>query len=286
MTRNFCYLENSFVMKTPAPKKSVSPHERAFHPLFPAPLDADPADLARRDICWLYVWRDKEPLHAGPLPREDLSDPNDLVQRWGGGVYEIRSKDVEKKYWTANAMYTFTGPRKAFNAPDPTHAPAMPHAPAPSSDLGAAVPVVTGFVGAFMPLVTAWLDRADRRYEQERRDEERREERRRQDEEERRRLEDKREDERRRLEDKREERERQFMQQQAAQTQQTMQLIVGLSQNQTGTAQTLAALEKGLQIGQQVGANSDDDVLESIGQFMGGFASQRQGHGHGQGQPN
>lgn len=262
---NFPFPENWIVKNSAPTKKTAAPHERAFHALFPAPLDADPADLAGRDISWLYVWRDKEALHEGPLPREALTDPSDLVRQWGGGVYEVRAKDADKKFWTANATYTFSGPRKAFNTPDPGQAAPAPAARGAMPDLPGILPVVTGLVGAFTPLVTAILDRSDRREEQRRRDEEKRED-------ERRRSEEKRDDERRRAEEKREERDRQFMQQQAQMQQNTLQMMVGLSQSQTGTAQTLAALEKGLQIGQQVGANSDDDdVLESLGQLMGGW---------------
>lgn len=257
MTPNSFYQETLTAMDPKkATKKLTVPNERAFHPLFPVPMGAAPADVAGRDISWLYIWRDGEMFRGCPLPREDFTDERSLFERWGGGVYEIKAKDQDMQGWTANTRVSLKGPRLPFNDDPVSHVAAAPvAAPAPSGG-DSMVSTLTTLLAAATPLLTAFLERQDRRDEQRRRDE------------------DKREEERRRADEARAERDREWMKLQLQQQQQQTQLILGVVTNQNGTAQTIAALEKGLQIGREVGsadAGDDDDALASIAQVVGGW---------------
>lgn len=230
--------------------KGKTPHERAYHPLFPVADDADPALLAKRDISWLYIWRNKELHEDCPYPADAFQDPSDLVRKWGGGVYEIRAKDAEKKGYTANATYSFSGPAKTFNTPEPRVA-----APAPDNNNSQ---IVIGLVTAVTPIITALIEQGRAREDRLAREAEQREERRR---------------EEMKLEYAKIE--ARMKAEQSASIEQTK-LLMGAMQNNNTTTQVLGALEKGMQLGSQMRGDGDDELIETVGAFLGGFNGGKQ----------
>ncbi len=105
--------------------------KRSGHPLFP--LDPE-KHQNQGEIAWIYVRRGGV---TAPkiFSAEELTDEEQLYEQFGGGSYELKAKDRDKRQWTASALLTLAG------APKPLAPPSVPERePAISSMDGSPLP--------------------------------------------------------------------------------------------------------------------------------------------------
>lgn len=94
------------------------------HPLFP--LDPE-KHQNQGEIAWIYVRRGGV---TAPkiFSAEELIDEEQLYEQFGGGSYELKAKDRDKRQWTASALLTLAG------APKPLAPPSVPEREPSSMD--------------------------------------------------------------------------------------------------------------------------------------------------------